>query len=89
MFCFPANLRTIRLQYGYYRWRFSGDGLLLQVGKFFEWYQARDQEVAGLLGLKPLRRHRRGARYGFPTHFRDWWALGPVTRTESFGDADP
>ncbi|MCH7615000.1 MAG: hypothetical protein IH978_04570 [Nitrospinae bacterium] len=46
--------------------------LLFQVGKFFEWYQARDQEVAGLLGLKPLRRHRRGARYGFPTHLRDW-----------------
>ena len=30
--------------------------LLFQVRKFFEWYQARDQEVAGLLGLKPLGR---------------------------------
>jgi len=74
-FRFPAGLRTIGRQYGYYRWRFSGDVLLFQVGKFFEFYHVRDQGVAGLLGLKPLRRHRRGTRYGIPTHLRDW-ALG-------------
>jgi len=42
------------------------------------WYQARDQEVAGLLGLKPLRHHRRGARYGIPVHLRDWAWVGQL-----------
>jgi len=74
-FRFPVGLSTIGGQYGYDRWRFSEDVLLFQVGKFFEFYHVQDQEVAGLLGLKPLRRDGRGARYGFPTYLRDW-ALG-------------
>jgi retron-type reverse transcriptase len=63
---FPMKFSTVARQYGYYRWRFAGDVLLFQVGRFFEFYQARDQEVAGLLRLKPLRHHARGARYGLP-----------------------
>lgn len=69
---FPLGFRTVARQYGYYRWRFAGDILLFQVGRFFEFYQARDQEVAGLLGLKLLGCHTRGVRYGFPVRLRNW-----------------
>jgi len=71
-FRFPAGFSTVARQYGYYRWRFAGDVLLFQVGRFFEWYQARDQEVAGLLGLRPLRHHARGVRYGLPVRLGNW-----------------
>lgn len=71
-FRFPVELSTVARQYGYYRWRFAGDVLLFQVGRFFELYQIGDQEVAGLLGLRPLGPNRRGVRYGFPVRFGRW-----------------
>jgi len=78
-FGFPAGFRTAAQQYGYYRWRFAGDVLLFQVGRFFEWYQLGDREVAQWLGLRPLRRHARGARYGLPVR-RGTWALRRLLR---------
>jgi len=63
---FPVGFCTIAQQYGYYRRRFAGDVLLFQVGRFYEWYQMGDREVARWLGLRPLGRRARGARYGLP-----------------------
>lgn len=62
----PANLFTVRHQYGYFQKRFSGDIIFLQVGRFFEFYHSSSKVVAGLLGLAPLDKNRRGAQYGFP-----------------------
>jgi MutS domain I len=62
----PRTLRRTAQQYLYYRWRFAGDVVLFQVGRFFEFYANVDDEVARLLGLKPMGKNSRRARYGFP-----------------------
>jgi hypothetical protein len=64
----PKGLNKIYQQYLYYRWRFQGDVLFFQVGKFFEFYYARDREIANWLGLSQIRKNQRGARYGFPVN---------------------
>jgi DNA mismatch repair ATPase MutS len=38
------------------------------VGKFFEFYYARDREIANCLGLSQMRKNPRGAIYGFPVN---------------------
>lgn len=40
--------------------------LLLQVGKFFEFYERGDAALAQVLDLAPMRSNARGAHYGFP-----------------------
>lgn len=62
----PRTLRRVAQQYFYYRWRFAGDVVLLQVGRFFEFYATADDEIAHLLDLKPMGCNSRGAQYGFP-----------------------
>jgi len=46
----PKGLSKVQQQYLYYRWRFPGNVLLFQVGRFFEFYHAYDREVAQFLG---------------------------------------
>jgi len=62
----PKGFERVQQQYRYFRWRFPGDVLLFQVGRFYEFYHPKDGEIARLLGLKPIGSNRRGARFGFP-----------------------
>jgi len=62
----PRVLRRVAQQYLYYRWRFTGDVVLFQVGRFFEFYAKADDEIARLLDLTPTGKNRRRAHYGFP-----------------------
>lgn len=62
----PKALSRVRNQYRHFRWRFPDDALLFQVGRFVEFYDIGACETADVLGLKPMRRNRRGARAGFP-----------------------
>lgn len=73
----PKGARRTRQQYFYYRWRFPGDVLLFQVGRFFELYHTHDRELAQFLGLSEMGENRRGARYGFPVNLmkRYFWRL--------------
>jgi len=70
----PKGLKTARSQYGYFRWRFPGDVLFFQVGRFFEFYGYRDRETVRLLGLRRLKSNRRGAQYGFPVELARQYA---------------
>lgn len=65
---FPRGIRMTSRQYLYYRWRFRGDVLFFQVGRFIEFYHVRDKETSNLLGLSKMRKNNRGARYGFPVN---------------------
>jgi len=38
-----GSIRRTAQQYLYYRWRFKGDVLLFQVGRFFEFFHVRDR----------------------------------------------
>jgi len=62
----PAAARRAGQQYRYYRKQFPEAVPLLQVGRFFEFYERRDEALAHALDLEPMRRNARGARYGFP-----------------------
>lgn len=62
----PKGFERVKQQYRYFRWRFPGDVLFFQVGRFYEFYHHKDGEIARLLGLKPIGSNRRGARFGFP-----------------------
>lgn len=62
----PDGFRRVREQYRWFRRRFPDDVLLFQVGRFCEFYAPADAEIASQLGLVPMRRNRRGARFGFP-----------------------
>ena len=53
-------------QYRHFRRNFPESVLLFQVGLFFEFYERRDEPVARVLDLKPMRSNGRDARYGFP-----------------------
>jgi hypothetical protein len=44
----------------------SGDILFFQVGRFFEFYHAHDNDIARLFGLSRMQKNPRGAKYGFP-----------------------
>lgn len=70
---YPGGIRRTSQQYLYYRWRFKGDVIFFQVGRFFEFYHVRDKETANLLGLSlsKMRKNNRGARYGFPVNLLD------------------
>lgn len=63
---YPRVIRRTSQQYFYYRWRFKGDVILFQVGRFFEFYSALDKEIARYLGLSKMMKNARGALYGFP-----------------------
>jgi hypothetical protein len=62
----PVDVRGVAHQYRYYRHLFPGDVILFQVGRFMEFYQPGDAEVAQRLGLAPMQKNRRGARWGMP-----------------------
>ena len=62
----PIGARRASQQYRHYRRQFPEAVVLLQVGKFFEFYEGRDAALAEKLDLAPMRRNARGARYGFP-----------------------
>ncbi len=62
----PAGLRRTRQQYRYFRWRFPDCALFFPVGRFVECYDYAAPHWVEGLGLKRLRRNRRGASYGFP-----------------------
>ncbi len=62
----PKVFRKVRQQFAYFAHRFTGDVLFFQVGRFFEFYESHNAEVAQVLGLAPMDKNRRGARYGFP-----------------------
>ena len=62
----PKGLTNVRAQYAWVRWRFPGDAVLFQVGAYYELYDRRDAPIAGMLGLKPLGKNRRGALFGVP-----------------------
>ncbi len=62
----PKGFRKVRQQYLYDRWRFPGDVLLFQVGRFYEFYHKGDNKTAEILSLKEMGKNKRGARYGFP-----------------------
>lgn len=64
----PKGFDRVQQQYRYFRWRFPGDVLFFQVGRFYEFYHTRDADVAGLLQLTQLTQNRRGARFGFPVN---------------------
>ena len=61
----PRALRRVAQQYLYYRWRFAGDVVLLQVGRFFEFYAQPDDEIARALDLAPMGKNSRGRATGF------------------------
>ena len=62
----PPGLRRTLQQYRYFRWRFQGDVLFFQVGRFVEFYHPGDAGIAALLGLAAMAHNRRGALWGFP-----------------------
>lgn len=64
----PKGFRRACAQYRYYRWRFPGDAILFQVGRFFELYHKDDKKIAQILDLSEMRKNTRGARYGFPVN---------------------
>lgn len=81
----PLSLRGAARQYRHYRRVFQGDVLFFQVGRFMEFFQPDDGGVTAELGLQPMGKNRRGARFGFPlahtgSHLRKLLAAGcPVT----------
>ena len=62
----PAEANRASQQYRHYRRQFPETVPLLQVGRFFEFYERSDEALARALELEPMRRNTRGARYGFP-----------------------
>lgn len=66
LFAVPKGFKAVRQQYYFYRWQFSYDVLLFQVGKFYEFYHHQDDRIVLSLGLQRMRSNRRGARFGFP-----------------------
>jgi len=66
LFAVPKGFNTVRQQYYFYRWRFAGDVLLFQVGKFYEFYHHQDDRIALSLGLQCICSNWRGAWFGFP-----------------------
>jgi RNA-directed DNA polymerase len=66
----PGNIPSLRLQYRYFKTRFSEDVLLFQVGNYYEFYQD-DSDVAGMLGLKKIHKSStRNVKYGFPVRYK-------------------
>jgi len=62
----PDGLGSVKRQYRHFQWRFPGDALFFQVGRFMEFYDAGRSEWPARLSLQPMRRNRRDARCGFP-----------------------
>jgi hypothetical protein len=62
----PVNITSLRLQYLYFKTRFSKDVLLFQVGNYYQFYQS-DDGVAKLLRLKRVDlSSNKKVKYGFP-----------------------
>ncbi len=87
----PPQLTSVREQYRWLRQRFPGDVVFFEVGRFYELYGADDVLLAQRLGLEPLAKNRRGARFGFPlvlarryarTLLRDGRSILVATQTE-------
>jgi hypothetical protein len=65
-FAVPQSFACTRWQYNGLKKRFPSDVLLFQVGCYYEFYHPADDDLAMSLGLKPLSKNRRGARFGMP-----------------------
>lgn len=62
----PRNISSLRLQYRYFKTRFSEDVLLFQVGSHYEFYED-DSDVAAMLRLRKIQKSSaRNVKYGFP-----------------------
>jgi hypothetical protein len=62
----PGNIPSIRLQYRYFKTRFSEDILLFQVGSYYEFYED-ESDTAEMLGLRRIHKpFARNVKYGFP-----------------------
>ncbi|QWF70734.1 hypothetical protein KEF85_15645 [Methylomonas paludis] len=62
----PKQFSSARRQNHWLNKQFSGDVLLFQVGCYYEFYHPAYDGLAVSLGLKPLKKNRRGARFGVP-----------------------
>ncbi len=62
----PGSLRTVRQQYTYFQTLFPDEFIFMQVGRFFEFYNATSAGIAKILNLRQLKKNRRKALYGFP-----------------------
>jgi len=62
----PAKTPSLRLQYLYFKTRFSRDVLLFQVGGYYQFYRS-DGDIADMLRLKRINKSSiRKVKYGFP-----------------------
>jgi RNA-directed DNA polymerase len=62
----PDNIPTCKLQYRYFKTKFSGDVIFFKKGKYYEFFED-DRDIALTLGLKKMNRHSEGnTAYGFP-----------------------
>jgi hypothetical protein len=67
----PGKIPSLRLQYRFFKTRFSKDILLLQVGRHYEFYPD-DGDMAHMLGLKAmLKPKNRNTKYGFPVRLEN------------------
>lgn len=62
----PQNIPSIRLQYRYFKTKFTRDVLLFQVGRYYQFYQKNGADLQ-LLGLRKINTSSdRKAKFGFP-----------------------
>lgn len=66
LYTLPQSFACTRWQYNGLKKLFPGDVLLFQVGCYYEFYHSADEGLALSLGLHPLAKNRRGARFGMP-----------------------
>jgi len=62
----PKQFDNVKQQYLFFRWRFAPLVVLFQVGKYIEFFHQEDRKLARVLKLKPLKKNKRKARFGFP-----------------------
>jgi len=62
----PKNILSLRLQYRYFKTRFSKDVLLFQVGRYYQFYQG-ESTISEKLKLKKINKYAMsGMNCGFP-----------------------
>lgn len=62
----PARLRTVMGQYRWISAHYPDAVVLFQVGRYVEFYNAKDGVICEGLALRAMAPNRRGACYGFP-----------------------
>jgi RNA-directed DNA polymerase len=66
LYAVPKSFACTRWQYHWLKTQFLDDVLLFQVGCYYEFYDPAEDDLALSLGLKPMAKNRRGARFGMP-----------------------